>query len=284
MKITVYLDMLIITNLLVNYFLLKITAVIAGIAMERKRAIAASVTGALFSLSIFLPQNIPVSFIIKTASVMCCCLCAFGFVSLALFIRNSACLLAANLLLSGFLMAVFQNSPTVYINNLNYYFNINPVLLAACIFAVYGAITAVEMLHSRADKRLTFPVTITLNGKSVSGTAIYDTGFKVRDILGNRPVVMCEYEFFRVCMEEEQQRRVEDFASGNPHGKIIPIFYSDVSDEGMLAGVKVDELTVCLDENRKKVLQGAILALAQKKILSGAQIIFGKEIYNILGE
>ena len=85
-------------------------------------------------------------------------------------------------------------------------------------------------------------------------------------------------------MEEEQQKQVEDFVSGTPHGKIIPIFFSDVSGEGMMAGIKVDELTVCLDGNRKKVLQGAILALAQKKILSGAQIIFGKEIYNILGE
>lgn len=276
--------MLIITNLLVNYFLLKITAVIAGIGMDRKRAVIASVIGALFSLSIFLPQNIPFSFVIKTASVLCCCLCAFGLDKPTVFLRNSACLMAANLLLSGLLMAVFRNSPTVYINNLNYYFNINPVLLAACIFAVYGAITAVEMLYSGADKRLTYPVTITMNGKTVSGTAFYDTGFKVRDILGNRPVAMCEYDFFKSCLEKEQQKRVEDFVSGNLHGKILPIFYSDVSGEGMMAGVKVDEFTINLDNNRKKVLQGVILALAQKKVLSGAQIIFGKEIYNILGE
>lgn len=276
--------MLIITNLLVNYFLLKITAVIAGIGMDRKRAVIASVIGVLFSLSIFLPQNLPLSLVIKAVSVLCCCLCAFGFGKLTVFLRNSACLMAANLLLSGLLMAVFRSSPTVYINNLNYYFNINPVLLAACIFAVYGAITAVEMLYSGADKRLTYPVTITMNGKTVSGTAFYDTGFKVRDILGNRPVAMCEYDFFKSCLEKEQQKRVEDFVSGNPHGKILPIFYSDVSGEGMMAGVKVDEFTINLDNNRKKVLQGAILALAQKKVLSGAQIIFGKEIYNILGE
>ena len=76
----VYADILVILNLIVDYFLLSATAAILRVKVPVFRQLASAVVGALSSLYIFAPDfSIFVDLILRAAVCSVMVLCAFGF-------------------------------------------------------------------------------------------------------------------------------------------------------------------------------------------------------------
>ena len=76
---TIYIDVLIILNVYVNFFLLRITAKLTGAPLKPVRCAAASFYGSLFSLLILAPQlPLAVNTAIKLAAAVTVVIAAFG--------------------------------------------------------------------------------------------------------------------------------------------------------------------------------------------------------------
>ena len=106
---TVYIDVLIILNVYVNYFLLRTSAKLTHSPLKTWRCIAASFYGSLFSLLMLAPRlPVPVTLAVKSAAAVTIVIAAFGARSPARIAKNTAAFLAANFVLAGAVYAVYS--------------------------------------------------------------------------------------------------------------------------------------------------------------------------------
>ena len=85
---TIYIDVLIVLNIYVNYFLLKATAKLTHNTPETAGIVISSVMGSLFSLVILIPfSNFLLIFIIKAASAFLIVMTAFRKKSMKEYVR-----------------------------------------------------------------------------------------------------------------------------------------------------------------------------------------------------
>jgi len=286
MKLTVYIDILIVVNIIINYFLIRITAMFSNIPCNTRRTIISSVAGAFFSLFIFMDNMIlPLSYLIKIISAVLCCLIAFGYTTILPFIRNILCLLRSDTIFSGVLILLFNNPEYLYGNNLYWYININPILLVLCIFAVFIIVSTYDFFSAGISKNSIFSFEIYFGNNHKKLYGFYDTGFGVKDILGRKGVILCSLADLQDTIDTGLYRNIEDFINDKPvtDKRITPIFYSDISSNGMLPAVKPQKIN-SINNGVKKELKDVLLAFTDKKFSDEVQLIFGKEIFNMIGE
>ena len=88
MKIVVYLDILLVTNFIAGYFLLRAAGWLAGAACSAPRALAGAALAAASTLILLAPAlPAPLGFAYKLASAALVTLAAFGWHGLRPFLR-----------------------------------------------------------------------------------------------------------------------------------------------------------------------------------------------------
>ncbi|MBQ8603789.1 MAG: sigma-E processing peptidase SpoIIGA [Oscillospiraceae bacterium] len=281
MKLTVYLDVLIVMNTLINYILLKISALLGQIPYNTRNIMLSSLTGALFSSVIFLDINTVLSLCIKTISVTVCTCLAFGFVSWKYFIKNSICVLLSTFIFTGLLYAFPADNSFLYLNNFCYYININPLFLVLCIGCIYMVLQAADFVFSQKNTGNKMVCTLTIDGREITATAFYDTGFGVRDILGHRAVMLCSLPPVKNSLDRPLVSVLEDFLAGNLRTDIglFHVFYSDISKQGILPAIRPQAAVL-----NGKEIKNVIIAFTDKTFSDDVQIIFGKDIFEMTGE
>lgn len=284
LKLTVYLDVLIIVNIILNYCILKLTALFCGINVKFRNIIISSTVGALFSLSIFLEIQYICSFLLKFFSVIICSCLAFGIKNIVFFIKSTALMLVITFSFSGAAIALRKTSSIVYHNNFYTYLDIRPIVLLTAIVLVYCLITFVEFISFSFNRSNTIKVDIYYNNKSISVIGLYDTGFRVKDIITFRKVMICDYHCMKPLLQWELDCEIKDFyISGEYRSKeITPIFYSDISHNGILPAIKPDKVILYIG-NKSVEIKNCIIAITEKNISSDIQVIFGKDIYSMAG-
>ena len=278
----VYIDLLIVLNLLINYIFIKITALITSSVYTTLRILLSAFAGALCSIIILFDITLALSFVFKIASVILCCYIAFGAESFYRFIKNILVMSGIYMLFTGFLTIISEYSTRLYINNFSFYISINPVLFVVSIFCFYTLIKAADFFYFRDRKQYLYNIEIETDYDSFTGIAFYDTGFKVRDIVCNNDVIMCCLDFLKCAGALKTVEIIENFYKCNVSTEILPVFYSDVSGGGMMAGIKLNR--VCIKRNDKLIeLKNIVLAVSKNKFSQSEEIIFGKDIYDRLG-
>ena len=284
MKLTVYLDVLIIINVILNYCILKLIASLCGTNVKFEKIIVSSLVGALFSLSIFLEINYICSFILKLLSVVICSYIAFGIKNIIFFLKSTGIMLIVTFSFSGIALALRKTNSIVYQNNFYTYLDVNPIVLLTAIVFVYCLLTFVEFISFSLNRNYIFKIDIYYGDRFISATGLYDTGFRVKDIVTFRKVMICSVECIKVLLPEDLLSEIKDFyILGEYHSKkITPVFYSDISDNGMLPGIKPEKV-VLYAGNKTVEIKNCIIAVTEKNISSDVQVIFGKDIYSMAG-
>ncbi len=107
---TIYLDVLLVQSLYVNYFLLRATARITHAKLRLGRCLVAACGSSLFSLLILLPP-LPAVFqlFVKLLAAAATITMAFGIRRDA-WLRQFGCFFGCNFLLAGLLLAIFSQA------------------------------------------------------------------------------------------------------------------------------------------------------------------------------
>ena len=279
MKLTIYLDILFVTNFIINYFILKTTSLGCCFNASTLRMVLSSVFGALFSIIILFDLPVIVSMLLKVLSVLVCVAVAFG-IRLKAFVY----LVATTFLFTGFIAAIFQNSNVVFVKNMQIYLNINPMLLVIAIIVVYATASLSEFIFETSKKEYIYTVEINYCGKAVKGVAFYDTGFKVKDIVTFKTVMLCSFDFISDILDRQIKEDISIFYNTGTYKEkgITPVFYSDLNGNGMLPGIRPNK--VILSATRyTKTLDNVLLAVSSNKISEDCDVIFGKNINNMVG-
>ncbi len=280
MKLTLYLDVLIAVNFLVNYILLKISAFCGQLPYKTANIIASAFTGALFSVAVLADISAILSFVIKLFSVCLCAFIAYGFVSFKYYFKSLVYLLLSTFIFTG-VISLFTDSSFVYLNNCFYYININPLLLVGCIVAVYAVLQITALFFSSKHGKDKKECEVKIGESIFNTTAFYDSGFNVKDILGHRAVMLCSLPAVKKQLSPDFVEKTESFLQGEIESVagISHVFYSDISGGGIMPAVKVEK--IMLD---KKEIKNTLLAFTGKSFPDDVGIIFGKDIFDMIGE
>ena len=258
----VYIDIVFLTNLLMDYILLRLVGKLFRCRRTRGRYLLAASLGALFScliLCVQLDGFLPAVVLLHGA-------CAMGMIRLGLGLKKGGLLVKAMLtmyftafLLGGFLEAAAGSALTWR----------RFVLLAA---GAYLGLCALTYLTDsvRAQWKNIYPVTLSFQGKVQSAYGYYDTGNLLYDPLSGAPVSVMEPELLETMLSgevldglkhlNENPGEMESTKLVSLKPRFLP--YRTVGqEEGCILAITLEDL--CIHTPREVVhISGPVFALA----------------------
>lgn len=268
---TIYLDVLVVLNIYVNFFLIRAAAWFTHSPMKKGRCAAASVYGSLYSLLILAPQlGTLINIIIKLIAALTVVLMAFGYHSIRRFIINSAAFFSANFILAGTVYAVYSWAAPelMHFNNACFYIDFSLLILIATTSAMYFVLWLVRMLADKAPHGSDcYRVIVRYRDKVVAMSGLADTGNALVDFFTGSPVIICSGENFGIDSAERDKL---------PKGfRLVPC--STISSSGLLPVFRPDEVVIVSDSSGEKKPVDAMIGLGK----SGGKAIFNPKLLKI---
>lgn len=275
MKTVLYIDVLLLVNFIIDYFLLLCAKQISGAQSSRLRLAAAAILGSLFSLAILLPP-FPLwgQIAFKVISGVFIVLAAYRYIGVRHFCKVALWFLTLSFVLGGvavFAMFTFSIS-SISVNNLNLYFDVSPVLLLSCMLAVYLAVQLLTRLFPPPSGKTKIKAQITVKDKCFTAIILYDTGFQLRGVLGGKPVLLLYYEACKENLPACLQSVLEEYKRGTvPSAKGLSVSFvpfRTASGEGVFPAVAAQRVLLML-EGRSQEVTNVLLAFTWQPIGNG---------------
>lgn len=275
MENVVYLDVLILLNIYVSYFLFIGSAKLMSLRLSKMRLFLGSITGGIYSLIILFELHNLELVAVKLAMGISLVLLVFGTNNLIHTLKCGLYFFLVNFVYGGVMFALWT---FVAPDNMSYkngvaYFDVTALTLVISTIAAYLAITLFSMLlNKRSTAEQIISVTISLNGRQSIINAFVDTGNKLCDIFTGLPVVVVEYEvisdIFPQKLREYFQNPIEfafdglEDSSYSSRLKLIPVCV--VGKEFALPAFKPDSLLI------DSIDRAAIVAVTTTKLSNGS--------------
>ena len=211
----IYIDILIILNMFVDYLLLLSCSILLKIKLKKLRLILGAVVGSLFSLFILLPElNVFLNLFLKILSGSFLVLIAFGFKEKLVFLKAVIIFFGENLIFIGmtFFIWVFVSPPSMFFKNGVTYISISPfVLIVSSLFAYIATSIIDFFLSRRVNSKKIYKIEVEFNGNKIFLDALYDSGNCLVEPFSGKPVCVCEYRKLIKFFSDEFVKFFEDF-------------------------------------------------------------------------
>ena len=189
MRGVVYVDILVLVNAVIAFFLLKCTGRIASVQTTFLRLSLSGLLAGLSSLMLLLPPMHAIFLLVlKMVSAILIIITAFPLRGVRRFLKACVCYYFLNLALSGVIFAFTYyrgDLQNVQINNLSVYFNVTPITLITCSTLIYCAIVLYEFVFGKKGQHVqtTFVCQFSMNGQQTNlhGVMMLDSGFSMKD-------------------------------------------------------------------------------------------------------
>lgn len=265
MDMTVYADVLILLNFIVDYLILSVCVKILSTYVKPIRLIFGSLIGALLSLAIFLPYFgvcLEILFIILSSALIS--VVTFGVKGFKLFLKRYAVFLMVNIIYNGLMTAlwIFVKPNSMAINNGITYFNISPfefIIAAVVFYLIIRIFQIIIKKHSPSAKRCN--VRLKNNNRELSITALIDTGNNLVDPYNGKPVVITD---------KSTAEQLYGSLSSQPD-YLLPI--SSVKGGGLIGAYRCEAASI---ENREEM--PVLVAIAESSFNEDYKAIINPDI------
>lgn len=264
---TIYVDILLLVNTYVNYFLIQSTAFFLHRRVVNIRAIIGAVLGSVFSLTILLPdQGIVITLLFKLIAAALIVLVVFGFSSISTYAKISAMFIAISSGFAGIMLAMwwFASPLNMYYKNATVYFDISFLTLSISTIIAYLALRLIRIIM---DSKASFDkkVKLIINNcrATVEMDAFLDSGNTLIDMFSGKSVIICNYKKlesvlplqYRMVFEGTNEPSLEQIA----HLKGIKLLpYKTVGGDGIIPSFKADGVYIKGENNRIKPVDALI--------------------------
>ncbi len=190
----IYLDVLLVFNLYVNYILLRLTARITHSRLPFWRCMGAAGLGSLSTLMIFLPPMPPLlSVLCKLPLAVLLCLAAFGWHDWMRLFWSSICFFGSSFAMAGILLGLSLLFQVRMVQaNACWYLDVSLQHLVLFTIVAYLLLSAVQYLHDRTPiTEGGYRIWIRYHGCTVQLEGLADTGNALVDFLTGKPVIVC---------------------------------------------------------------------------------------------
>ena len=236
----IYVDVLVFTNIIIDYILLYLTAKFTNKTYKLARIVLASCIGGITSLYIFINVKLLiVDFLFKIVmSVLIVCV-AFGFSRIRILFYTSVLYLTLSFAFCGLIIFLQNIRPELFLNrNLMSYLNISPVFLVILTAIFYIIIKLLFGFVNRKSNAQCVELDIKLSDFNLSTNALVDSGHTLKDPLSDAEIFILNsknYELF----EESGFDLVNRI-------RLIPV--KTVSGSCLLRGIRCDAAIIKLED------------------------------------
>lgn len=248
---TIYVDVLIVLNIYVNYFLLRTTAKLTHCRLSAGRCFIVSLYGSLFSLLILVPHiNSILNFIIKLFAGTSIVVMAFGYRNKSRLFMNTLCFFMTNFVFAGVIYAVYisLNPSFIHFNNTYFYIDFSLLLLIIITALLYVILCAARFFMDKFSAVSgSYRIYIKYKGRMTAVNGLADTGNSLVDFFSGKPVIICSMKSIRNIVELDLTENISNLPKGF---RVIP--YSTIGNTGMLMVFAPDEVIIVNEESRFK--------------------------------
>ena len=265
---TIYLDVIFLENIVINYIMLYVTGIISKAQIKQKRLFLGALIGAIYSIIYYLFRlKIYSSFIIKIILSIVIIYVAFKSTNFKDLIKKILLFYLSSFVFGGAAIAIIYmvNSQNITIQNgvLVGSYTLRTILIG--IVVAYFTIILAFKIIKISKKDLICDIEVTLNNKKLKTKALIDTGNLLKEPITNLPVIVMEHTLLYDVMPKEILNNVEKILGGDfskipvhikeeysSKLKVIP-FSSLGKQNGMLLGIKAENLIINLNEEKRKI-------------------------------
>lgn len=227
----VYIDVLIFTNIIINYCILSATKIFIHNNNSEWRTILAAVLGSLFSLVVFFPKlNFFYSLVLKLVCSATMCFISFGFKNIRVFLKSIIMVFVYTIIFCSAMITVYNifKPQNMAIINDTVYFQIDSVLLILLTIITYLVILLIQKLFSQNFTNTLVNLKIKLQNKEYTCIGKIDTACSLSEPFSGSPVIIVEKEIFK--------------DSNIKSERVIP--YNSLGNSGILYGVKAESVVI----------------------------------------
>ena len=268
---TIYIDILIGTNFIINYFILLAVSKYSKIIPQQKRLILGSLFGAVCSMVILLPDlGVLINLILKLAISVGIVFFTFGFHSFKAIFKNIALFYFISFCFCGAMLFVwFIFTPRgLVVNNSIVYLNISPMVMIITTLISYAVIQLCSRFIRKNENDIIQICKIKLinNDSYCEFYGKIDTGNTLCEPFSQCPVMVVNEEAVKNIAEEEFNKLldVNTTESAIKHKyRVIP--FNSVGGSGLLPAFSPREVYINGTFCRQKIY----VAVCKNNILSG---------------
>ena len=248
---TIYIDIVLVENIIMNFIILFATAIILKIKIKYIRIFVASLLGAVYSVIAYmgilkLYSNIIMKILLSILIVYI----AFNPQSIKKMWKNLVIFYLTSFIFGGvaFALIYILKPQDILMKNglfLGTYL-LKSVLLGA-IISLLVILVGFKIVKGKFSKKDMFcDLEIKINNKIVKTTAMIDTGNCLKEPISNIPVIVLEHTLLYECIPKQILNNLDNIIG------LIP--YSSLGKQnGMLLGIKPEYVKISAEEKEKKI-------------------------------
>lgn len=217
---TIYLDVLLLSNLWADYALLRTAAAITHMPLPAGRGLLAAFLGALSALTVLLPP-LPLPLCILGRLLLAVLICGVGFGRRGL-LRAAGAFIGVSVLFCGavFLLAAWRTPAGWYTQNTYIYADVSLMTLllgtaAASAFAAYRTRRAERLTHR------SYRLHLRMGTQDFLLPALADTGNTLCDAFSGKPVIICGTDALAAWLRDYPD--AESAAAAEKGFRMIPV-------------------------------------------------------------
>ena len=262
---TIYIDIVLIENLIMNYIILYGTGVIAKVPPKQVRIIIASLIGAIYAIIAYMSVlKIYSTFILKIILSIIIVYIAFYPKNIKKMLKQLVLFYLVSFVFGGaafFLIYVVKPQEIIMKNGV--FVGTYPLKIAI-LGAVVGfniIVLTYKIISNKLSKKSLFcKIKIKLCNNELNTIALIDTGNLLTDPISNMPVIVVEHTVLYDILPKQILNNLENILGGDLDNfseeirreyisklKVIP-FSSLGKQNGMLLGIKADEINIEREE------------------------------------
>ena len=279
---TIYIDVVLIENLFMNYIILFATGIILKIKMKQIRLLLASFLGAIYTIIAYISNlKIYSNFFLKFILSLVIIYIAFNPKNVKKLCKFTLIFYLTSFVFGGAAFAfiyivkpqeIFQNNILTLNSS-----SLKVIIISACIAFVICVIGFKIVKNKISAKDMYCTIQIKLNHKIIETKAMMDTGNFLKEPITNTPVIVVEHTLLYDCMPKEILNHLENILGGDfsqipknikeeymPRLKVIP-FSSLGKQNGMLLGIKAEEVVI-KNEEGDETKENMIIGIYNKSL------------------
>ena len=281
-KITIYIDVIFLENLIMNSIILYATAIILKIKPKMIKIIISSAIGSIYAIITYITEiEIYTSVILKTILAIIIVYIAFNPQNLKKMLKEVAIFYLTSFVFGGAtLYLIYYIKPQeIFIKNGMFVGTyILKVILLGGIFALIIIKISSKIIKDKiTPKDIYCNIKIKIDNKIIETKGMIDTGNLVKEPITNTSVVILESTLLEKALPTIILNNLENILSGDLSqipkeiqekyiSKLRCIPFSSLGKQnGMLLGIKADEIEV-ETEYEKKVSNNVIIGIYDKTL------------------
>lgn len=293
---TIYIDIIIVENLIMNYIILYATGLISKSKKSYIRMFLASLIGAIYAtLEYVLKVNIYSNIILKTILSIIIVYVAFYPQDVKKMCKQLLLFYVTTFTFGGiatYLIYVLKPQNIIIKNGMYVGTYVLKVIFIGAIVGTIILVTAFKMAKNKLTKKdMICKVKIKLNGKEETVEAMVDTGNMLKEPITGAPVVVVERTSLYELLPKEILNNTESILGGDfekipeeikneyvPKLKLIP-FASLGKQNGMLVGIKPEKIEVINEQAEEE--KNAIIGIYNKSLTKKGEYkaLIGIDLY-----